>query len=462
MTPFSSKSKLNLTTTTKAKAKAMTKSKSSARIARRAIAADIAAMAALAAMLITTVAASAAFTDPALADEAEAAMHPAPTYLSAAPERPKPVPAEAWSGFVWQGIELDLHGRHDEADAIWNRLEATGPNDPEPWLRRVDTVYWRHFYDEGRGLDGAGIRPLLDRARSLAEARLKADRHDLRARWLLGEVLMQQARYEGMTGNYVKAGTLGERGRKHLELVLADDPDHSEAGYTLGLYYYFASLMPNFVRAMNWLWFVPKGDRDLGLALLERARAASTLYGPSAAMVLMTIHTYHDPPDVPAAVEIAHELHAAYPSNAILHFELIEVLLKARQHDALIAEALALERRRGESEGVTHRAMLARIWRARAAVERGQLDEARAIAFGLDFDDPDLPEWGAPWLWLVRGQILDLEGDRPAALDAYDRVLALGTDDFFSQRPQRIAKAGRETPFAAGSDLDGPVIGSRN
>jgi len=394
----------------------------------------------------------------ATAGEAEAAIPP-PVSLAS----PEAVHAreQAWDRLVRLGIDADMQGRHDDADAVWDRLEEMDPLDPEPWLRRVDTLYWRHWYDESQDLSQDALHRLLDRSKSLAEAALRTNDRDLRARWLLGETLMQTARLEAMTGSYMRAGTLGERGRKELERVLERDPDHAQARYPLGLYYYFSSLMPDFVKSISWLWFVPKGDRERGLALLHEVQTGSSAYVPAASMVLSAIHTYHDPPDVPAALRIAEQLHAQYPSNAILHFELLEVLLKAGRDERVIEEALVLEGRLGESEGVTGRAMLARIWRARAALDLGRTDEARAIVFALREDDPRLPAWGRIWLWVARGHVLDVEGDRPGAIAAYRKVLGFERKDFYSERPVRLADAGLAAPYEAGASVEGLVIRSR-
>ena len=393
----------------------------------------------------------------ALAGEAEAAIQP-PVSLAS----PEAVQArrDAWSRLVRLGMDADMRGRHDEADAAWDRLEAMDPRDPEPWLRRVDTLYWRHWYDESQSLTQDELRRVLDRSRTLAEAALETNEHDQRARWLLGETLMQQARLEAMTGSYMKAGTTGERGRKELERLLDVDPDHAQARYPLGLYYYFSSMMPDFVQSLSWLWFVPKGDREKGLSLLGEVHAGSSVYAPSATMVLVAINNYHDPTDVQTALQLSEQLHERYPENAILHFELLEVLLNAGRYERLIDEALVLEQRAGESEGVTGRALLARIWRARAALDLGRREEAHEIAFGLRDDDPRLPEWGRTWLWVVRGNVLDVEGNRPAAVAAYEKVLAFPRTDFYSERPVRIASAGLEAPYQPGASLQ--VTGMRS
>jgi tetratricopeptide (TPR) repeat protein len=365
----------------------------------------------------------------------------------------------AWRVAVRAGLEHDLHGRHDAADAVWDALERLDWADAEPWIRRVDTVYWRHFYDEAQPLDAERIRTLLDHAQALASERLDHDPDDLRARWLLGEALMQEARFEGMRGNYMHAGTVGERGRKHLEAVLDRDPEHPDAPYMLGLYYYFSSLAPEFLRYVNWLWFVPKGDREQGLSLLEKVRRGDGLYAANASMVLFTIHAYHTPTNVPAATALAQQLHAQYPENAIIHFELLEVLLMARQPEALETAALALEARRGESPGTSGRAAMAPLWRARSALRAGHDAEGRRLAFAVDPEDPDLPGWGVPWVWVVRGQALDRGGERDAALAAYARAVELADPGFHGQRPRRLATAGLERPFDPGSDLDGSIVG---
>ena len=396
---------------------------------------------------------------PATAAEAEAASPPAVSL-----ESPEAVKAreQTWDTLVRLGIDADLHGRHDEADATWDRLEAIDAHDPEPWLRRVDTVYWRHWYDESQALSQESLRRLLERSRSLAEAGLRTNEDDLRSRWMLGEVLMQEARLEAMSGNYMRAGTMGERGRNELERLLEVDPHHPQAGYPLGLYYYFSSLMPQFVQKMSWLWFIPKGDRDKGLELLGEIQRGDSVYSPSASMVLMAIHTYHSPTDIPAAVRLSEHLHASYPENAILHFELLEVLLKAGRHERMMAEALELEQRVGESKGVTGRAMLARIWRARAAIELGRTDEARKVVFEIEDADPRLPEWGRVWLWVVRGHLLDVEGDRAGAVAAYEKVLSFELDDFYGERPMGLARSGIAAPYQPGAVVDGPIITSRD
>ncbi len=395
----------------------------------------------------------------ASAGEAEAATHPPvslPSPDATASQR------DAWNRLVHAGMDADMRGRHDEADAVWDRLEAMDPADAEPWLRRVDTLYWRHWYDESQQLTQDALRRVLDQSRALAEAALEIDEDDQRARWLLGETLMQQARLEAMSGSYVKAGSTGERGRKELERLLSVDPDHAQARYPLGLYYYFSSMMPDFVQSLSWLWFVPKGDRDKGLSLLEEVHHGPSVYSPSATMVLVAINNYHDPTDVQTALRLADQLHTAYPENAILHFELLEVLLHAGRYDRLTDEALALEGRLGESDGVTGRAMLARIWRARAALDLGNEEQAREIVFDMRDDDPRLPAWGRTWLWVVRGNVLDVVGDRAAAVAAYERVLAFPRNDFYSERPVKIASAGLEAPYQPGGSLDGPALRSRD
>jgi tetratricopeptide (TPR) repeat protein len=176
-------------------------------------------------------------------------------------------------------------------------------------------------------------------------------------------------------------------------------------------------------------------------------------------MVLFTIHAYHTPTNIPAAYAIARQLRADYPENAIIHFEMLEVLLKAGRHEELEQEALALEQRRGESPAVAGRAAMAPLWRAQSSLRAGREDEGRRLAFAVDPDAEAMPAWGVPWVWIVRGQALDVGGDRAAAKDAYRRALEVCGPGFHGERPRRIAKAGLERPFDPGADVDGPMVG---
>jgi hypothetical protein len=59
--------------------------------------------------------------------------------------------------------------------------------------------------------------------------------------------------------------------------------------------------------------------------------------------------------------------------------------------------------------------------------------------------DPE-PPWVRPWSHLLRAEMLDLEGDREAALDEYKRALA---DPHGQEELKARATQGLQRPFSA-------------
>ena len=90
---------------------------------------------------------------------------------------------------------------------------------------------------------------------------------------------------------------------------------------------------------------------------------------------------------------------------------------------------------------------MARVWRARGELMLNHVDDAWQTLAVFGADGPENPDWGSRWVKVTRAQILDIRGERSAALDFYREVLSLKLDPIFS-RAMSIAEEGVERPFA--------------
>jgi len=355
------------------------------------------------------------------------------------------------------GMEANHQGRFGEADAAWQALAELDPEDPTAPLRRVETALWRLINDDGATGNDAVVRENAKHAIRLAEARLDRDPDDAVARGAKGQALVHLARLDGIRGNYLKAGRQGERGRQELQKALAQRPDLDDSRFLLGLYEYYAGVMPGFLKWVSWLWFVPKGDSAEGLRALERVAAGTSDHAVDARFILMNIRSYHAPTDLRYALETGRALHARYPDNALFHSELVEVLLLSGLYDEAIASARALEESRPEEVEAQARPGLARILRAQALLLSGEADAAWVLLEPMDEDTTRLPVWGGAWLHLVRGQIHDARGERPQAVVEYERVTGL-EGQHYNRRAALIAEQALVAPFEPSAYRELPMV----
>jgi tetratricopeptide (TPR) repeat protein len=361
-----------------------------------------------------------------------------------------PASRSAVDVLVREGTRHNLDGDYAAALAVWKQLRKLAPEHPAPHVYGVDTLYWLMIHDDSDTRFDEAIKTECAEAIRKAEALVEARPDDPEGHFLLGQALMHLGRVYGIRLEIFKAGRLGEQARVELERVLELDPSLVDARYPLGLYYYYASFVPSLVKWLSFLWFIPTGDGDTGLAYLDQVRTTGDLHRDTAAFFLANIRTYHPARiDRPRAEMLVRELHARHPRNAMFHFELIELLAMREHHEEVIEEARILESYAGlasRSRQVRGRASVARVWRARAEMLLGRADEAWRVLEPLGPDGPETPNWSASWVLVTRGQILDLKGDREGARSWYQRVAAmdLPEDEY---RSARMANEGLAAPF---------------
>ena len=298
------------------------------------------------------------------------------------------------------------------------------PGHPAGPVFEVTTLYWRQTFDESNPQYDDAIRRRSEDGRAICKERLKRDPNDAEAHFYMGQSLMALARLAVVRGRFLRAGVLGEDARVHMERALELRADWADVKHPLGVYYFYASALPKVMKLLSWLWFVPKGDGPLGLAYLEEARAKGDLHRSDAAFILLNIHTYLAP-DYVRALKLAYELHAEFPDNSLLHFEILEVLAAMRDWDRLIEEARKLESGSGGRVHDVGRRKMAVVWRAGAELELGRADDALDTLAVFGDTPPETPSWASAWIHLHRGRALDVLGRRDEALAEYRVVVDL-------------------------------------
>lgn len=349
---------------------------------------------------------------------------------------------------VREGLAHNADGRYAEADAVWRRLAALYPEHPAPHVYGVETLYWRMVFDDDRHDFDAAIIAECEKGVAKAEAMVEADPDDAQGWFLLGQALTHLGRIHGVRLRVFRAGQLAERGREALERSLELDPTLVDAKYHLGMYLYYATLIPSLVQWLSFLWFIPTGDAEQGIAYLEDVIRDGDLHRFSASFFLTNIRTYHEAQlDRAWASRQLRALYDAHPHNVLLQFEWIELLVMLHRYEEAVAEARRLEAHPGDALHERNRKNVARIWRARAEMALGRSDAAWQTLAVFGPGEPRVPTWSGLWVELTRAQILDLRGERAKAVTLYQRVLQ-PEPGFESSRAAEWATAALEEPFA--------------
>ena len=362
------------------------------------------------------------------------------------------VPDAAVIELVRNGLRDYSNGKLAAADATWARIRELQPGHPAAPTFELKTLQSRRTLDFWGGQFEPAIRERAEEAVLLSREWLEGDPGSTQALFYLGQALLEMMVIDGMAGKYYKAGVQGEEARKHLERALELDPTFIDAKFPLGVYYYYGSIATRYVPFLRWLWFVPQGDRDAGLAYIDEARLEGELLRFEAATRLAIMYNYvEERPEL--AEPILQSLHELHPENSSVHFELVELHLKLRDYPATSATALALEKTQGRQFGDETRRVMARIWRARAELYQGRISTADALIRPLETRFDELGDWSQRWLLVVRGQLHDVGGERERAITSYSRV-SQKEAPFGTRRSSELAKSGLDEPF----NLDMPSL----
>lgn len=350
------------------------------------------------------------------------------------------------------GVDRQAHGDLEAADAIWAQVRELYPGHPAGPFFEIKTLQDRRSLDWQNAEFNDQMYERATESLSLANAWLKRAPDSAQAHLWAGLSLFELVQLDGMAKRLLKAGKQGEKARKHLERALEIDPTLTDAKLPLGSYYYYASIATRFIRWLTWLWFVPTGEHDLGLAYVEEVARDGDLMKFDARTHLARFYLYLEEEPVRAA-PIIEQLHAEYPDNSYLHFEVVELRMLLDDYDGTVQTALELERREGSQPGDAIRRVMARIWRARAELFRGNPKQAEEILEPVVASRDELNPWSRRWLLLTQGNLSDVTGDREQAVELYEQLVA--TKPFFStNRTIELAQEGLEVPFQP----PGPVL----
>jgi hypothetical protein len=225
-----------------------------------------------------------------------------------------------------------------------------------------------------------------------------------------------------------------------LEQLVPGQPD---AEFGLGLYDYYADVLPRLLRLVRFVLGIPGGDRERGLARIEAAREGSLFSTVEVQAQLFEIYAFFEQQPDRALPEIG-ALRQRFPGSPLWGLKLaaLELDMGLYREAIEVSRAMVAAAERGHPNYGPPAQAQARLALAEALLLELRPQEAEHAFAAIDTTALDTQRRARAAL--LRGRALELAGRRAAALPLYAEAERTGADDV-----RHEAQQARRTPIAA-------------
>jgi tetratricopeptide (TPR) repeat protein len=237
---------------------------------------------------------------------------------------------------------------------------------------------------------------------------------DAQAALFLGSAHLLRAQLRAAEKSVLPAAYEAKKSRKMLLRALQESGSGPDSCFGLGTYEYYADQLPSIVKGLRFLLFIPGGDREHGLEMLETAAGTGSLFRFEARIVLMTIYSGGKEQLYDDALRHAQLLLEEQDRSVTALHAVAKLFLGLHRHDqaaVLLEEALANTDSRSDT---AHEVMAALHFQA-ALAEYGRFrPEAARVHLNwlLQRNSRDLPAQLAPEVreLVQRSRLMELAG----------------------------------------------------
>ncbi|MBN2369033.1 MAG: hypothetical protein JXO72_00930 [Vicinamibacteria bacterium] len=322
-----------------------------------------------------------------------------------------------------RALESLYDGSTNTAIARLARLSAEHPDDPAgPYFESLALCWKIEQNPRSTRLDSR-LLAQVDRGLELTERLLRADPADARAHLGRAGAFGVRSRFHLFRFNNGDARRDAIQMRAELMRVRALDPENSEACFGLGLYDYYADVLPRILKLLRFLAGMPGGDRERGLLLIKRARQESDFHRTEAQVQLYEIYAEYEDALDRAHVELL-ALRRRYPGAPLWGLKLAALL---RDQLGRYADSVSVSREiiasvvGGHVNYAPIVAEMARLSMSEAFLRDHRFGEARQSLEELRTSFADRPVLRSR-SQLLLGRCLEIEGDREAAMALYQQA----------------------------------------
>jgi tetratricopeptide (TPR) repeat protein len=357
------------------------------------------------------------------------------------------VSADSVDELMQAGNLLRLNGDMTAANEVKQKIRGLAPEAPHSYAFSLNTIVTELSWEESQTrFDQALERDAEHLIRLCTESPTAIDNSN----YYCGQAHFSLSYFNGIRGNYIRAGRHGTTAIDYLEAALVEDPDLIRAKMYLGVAYYYADHLPPFIKLFSkFLWFIPSGSSDKSLPYLRQVMDSEDTFNDVARYIYATLLVNGKPEEVADALSELNILIKRYPKNARFQLRYVSVIVGDQRYvETLerISTYLVSEHAASLSKMDIN---LLNIWAARAHLGLGQVERAIGLQKQIQFDpvNTTVPAWGLAWYELTNGQLADVTGNRKKAIVSYQKIVALDQKTFVSPTIVSLAIAALTTPY---------------
>jgi tetratricopeptide (TPR) repeat protein len=370
--------------------------------------------------------------------------------------------APAWcqDSLVKQGYDHFYNLEYDQAMSAFEQAIAQNPNDPQLHNHLAQTIVFREMYRNGAleselvsGTNSFLRRPKLnpspatekrflvevDKAISLAEARLKKNPNDTMAMYSEGISYGLRSNYYWVVKkawhDSLKDATVARRLHNRVSEL---EPNNVDARLVQGLHDYIVGSLPWHIRAVGFLVGI-HGDKQAGIQTVQNVARNGHENKLDAVFFLCALYRREN--QARKALPMVQELVKLFPRNYILRLELSQMYSMSGDptHAIEAAEEVGVLKTR-HAPGF-ERVPWEKIYYQEGTIQfwYNDLDHAlenmKKVAAASGSDEIDLNT--GDFAWLRIGQIYDMTHRRQQALEAYKKAIAFAPEADAAQESKK-------------------------
>jgi tetratricopeptide (TPR) repeat protein len=342
-----------------------------------------------------------------------------------------------------------LEARFDQVDAELQKACGPAPREACDVLGAT-ALWWRIQLDpDSQRLDPA-FSAAVDAAIESTEAWIEREPGSAEAWFYMGGAYAARVQWRVLRDQKLSAARDGKRILEALERALELDPGLDDAYFGMGMYKYYADVAPTAAKLLRFLLLLPGGDREEGLAQMQRARAHGKLLQGEADYQLSIIYLWYEK-ETARAIHLLDALHEQYPGNPLFKAQVARIQ-DEYQHDTTASLAtwrglLASAREQRSNAPVLAEAQ-SRLEMARLLERLYQTDHAIEQLEAVIALKPAVPFGALPLAWLRLGEARDRMGARAEAMVAYRTAQTLAMTPDVHEVRETAAERLRRAPDA--------------